>query len=88
MIRDSFYAQYHGLNKSIGFLASEYYACNGDFTSEHFKNAKKSLTNSTLLLQGINFGKGIDSKSLIIQKVKLDLKIAIKNGLAKGERTI
>ncbi len=88
MIRDSIYAQYRGLNKCMGFLASEYYACNGDFTSERFKNAKKSLTNSILLLQNINFGTGIDSKSLIITKVKQDLESAIKNGLAKGERTI
>jgi len=48
MIRDSIYAQYRGLNKCMGFLASEYYACNGDFTSERFKNAKKSLNEFNL----------------------------------------
>lgn len=86
-IRDSQYAQYQGLNLLMGELTSEYYKCNRDIKSDDFKLAQKKLTNSNPLLNEINFGKGVDTKSAITQKVKQDFSIALKNGLAKGERT-
>ena len=87
-IRDSQYAQYQGLNLAMGILASAYLLSGRDIKSEMFENAQKSLTNSNPIFDGINFGKGIDSKSSIIQKVKKDFKTSLKNGLAKGERGI
>lgn len=87
-IRDSQYAQYQGLNLLMGQLTSAYYEYDRDFKCEEFKLAQKKLTNSNPLLNDINFGKGIDTKSAITQKVKNDFSIALKNGLAKGERTI
>lgn len=87
-IRDSQYAQYEGLNLLMGQLTSAYYQSNRNIKSEEFKLAQKNLTNSNPLLNEINFGKGIDTKSAIIQKVKQDFSIALKNGLAKGERTV
>ena len=87
-IRDSQYAQYQGLNLAMGILASAYLESNRDIKSDIFKNAQKSLTNSNPLFNEINFGKGIDTKSSINQRVKKDFSTSLKNGLAKGERTI
>ncbi len=87
-IRDSQYAQYQGLNLAMGILSSAYLESNRDIKSDIFKNAQKSLTNSNPLFEGIAFGTGIDTKSAITQRVKKDFKTSLKNGLAKGERTI
>lgn len=83
-IRNSQYNQYLGLNRAMSFLGTEYLS--GD--KERFKEAKKSLTNSCEFFNQIEFGKGIDSKSHITQTVKKHLQADIKNGLAKGERSI
>ena len=87
-IRDSQYAQYQGLNLAMSILSSAYLESNRDIKSDIFKNAQKSLTNSNPLFEGITFGTGIDTKSAITQRVKKDFKTSLKNGLAKGERTI
>ena len=87
-IRDSQYAQYQGLNLAMSILSSAYLESNRDIKSDIFKNAQKSLTNSNPLFEGIAFGTGIDTKSAITQRVKKDFKTSLKNGLAKGERTI
>ena len=87
-IRDSQYAQYQGLNLAMSILSSAYLESNRDIKSDIFKNAQKSLTNSNPIFQNIAFGTGIDTKSAITQRVKKDFKTSLKNGLAKGERTI
>lgn len=87
-IRDSQYAQYQGLNILMGELASAYYKSNRDTSSELYKETRKGITNSNPLLKNINFGTGIDTPSMITQKVKKDFDSCKKNGLAKGERSI
>ena len=87
-IRDSQYAQYQGLNLAMGILSSAYLESNRDIKSDIFKEAQKSLTNSNPIFDNISFGTGIDTKSAITQRVKKDFKTSLKNGLAKGERTI
>lgn len=87
-IRDSQYAQYLGLNRCMGYLMSGYYANCMDIKSESFKEHQNTIKNSLQVFEGINFGKGVDSKSSITQKVKKDFSAALKNGLAKGERSI
>ena len=87
-IRDSQYAQYQGLNLAMGILSSAYLESNRDIKSDTFKEAQKSLTNSNPIFDNISFGTGIDTKSAITQRVKKDFKTSLKNGLAKGERTI
>lgn len=86
-IRDSQYAQYQGLNNAMGYVMAGYYSNNKEVSSDEFKNHMKGLTNSAPFFNDINFGKGIDSKSSITQKVKKDFSTALKNGLAKGERS-
>ena len=87
-IRDSQYAQYRGLNLAMSILSSAYLESNRDIKSDTFKEAQKSLTNSNPIFDNIEFGTGIDTKSAITQRVKKDFKTALKNGLAKGERSI
>ena len=87
-IRDSQYAQYQGLNLAMSVLSSAYLESNRDIKSDIFKDAQKSLTNSNPIFQDIAFGTGIDTKSAITQRVKKDFKTSLKNGLAKGERSI
>lgn len=86
-IRDSQYSQYIGLNRCMGYIMSGYYSNNMSIDSEEFKSYKKTISNSLFIFDDIIFGKGIDSKSLIIQKVKKDFLMSIKNGLGNGERS-
>lgn len=88
-IRDGQYSQYNALNILMGQLASKYYECKKDLSSAEFKEAQKSiLSNSNPNLCDIEFAKGCDTKSAVVQKVKQDFSIAIKNGLPRGERNI
>ncbi len=87
-IRDSQYAQYRGLNLAMSILSSAYLESDRNIKSDIFKEAQKSLTNSNPIFDNIEFGTGIDTKSAITQRVKKDFKTALKNGLAKGERSI
>ena len=87
-IRDSQYAQYQGLNLLMGELASAYYKANKQKSSDIYKETKKGITNSNQLLKDIEFGEGIDTQSMITQKVKKDFEVCTKNGLAKGERSV
>lgn len=86
-IRDSQYAQYQALNIAMGHIMTAYLSNNKDFKSEGYKKALKELTNSNPMFKDIKFGKGIDTLSMVTQRVKSDMKSAIKNGLAKGERS-
>ena len=73
----------------MGQLMSEYYKYNRDIKNEEFKNRQKEIcTNSNPLFEDIEFATGVDTPSVVTQKVKQDFSTALKNGLAKGERTI
>ena len=72
-IRDSQYAQYQGLNLAMGILVSGFLKGNRKLDSEAFKQAQKEMMAiREQTFEDINFGKGITSSSLIIQKVKAD----------------
>ena len=86
-IRDSQYAQYQALNLGMGYLMTGYLASNRDIKSEYFKEWQKGLKNSNPIFKDISFGKGVDTLSAVTQKVKKDFSTALKNGMAKGERT-
>lgn len=87
-IRDAQRAQYRALNLGIGLLSSAYLKSNKDIKQDEYKSVRKSLTNSNPIFDGIRFGTGIDTKSLVIKRVKKDFQTSIKNGLARGERNI
>lgn len=88
-IRDGQYAQYQACNLLMGQLMSEYYKYNRDIKNEDFKARQKEImTNSNIILKDIDFATGVDTPSAVTQKVKQDFSTALKNGLAKGERTV
>jgi len=88
-IRDGQYMQYKGLNLIMGQLASQFYKCNSELDDPQYKEwVEQEIRNTNSLLQAMEFPKGIDSRSLIIQRVKQDFSSALKNGLARGERSI
>lgn len=88
-IRNGMYAQYQASNLLMSQLASEYFKCNRDLKSEIFKKSKKEiLKNSNPIFWNIDFPKGNDTISAVVQKVKADFDASLKNGLARGERTI
>lgn len=86
-IRNSQYAQYQALNNCMGFLMAGYHLYRRDIKSDGFKQHQKKITNSMEAFDNIAFGSGIDTKSAVTQKVKKDFSAALKNGLAKGERS-
>lgn len=85
-IRDSQYSQYQALNLGMGVLTSAYLESGRDIKSELFKEHQRSLKNSNPIFSDIQCGKGIDTLSLVTQRVKKDFSTSLKNGLAKGER--
>lgn len=88
-IKDSQYAQYLALNKAMGYYGSEYMRYR-DLKCAEYKDSIRSFkfNLSNKAFEGIEFGKGIDTLSLVNQKIKKDFSTALKNGLAKGERSI
>ena len=88
-IRNGQYAQYQAQNILMGQLIGKYYECGRDIKSDAFKTAQKEiLSNSNPVLNDIEFAKGVDTKSSAVRKVSQDFSIALKNGLARGERTV
>ena len=86
-IRDSQYAQYQALNLGMGYIMAGYLVNNRDVKSEGFKKHQKNFKNSNPIFKNLELGKGIDTLSVVTQKVKKDFSTSLKNGLAKGERS-
>lgn len=88
-IRNGQYAQYRGMNRYMGEIASIYYKCNMDFKSEQFEKLYKEIrTNRNDIFEDIEFSKGVDTISQLRRQVESDFMASVKNGLARGERTI
>lgn len=87
-IRSGQYAQYQALNLGMGLLTSSYLKNNRDIKSLDFIETQKSITNSNPIFKNIEYSKGLDTLSAVIQKIKKDFSTSLKNGLAKGERCI
>lgn len=90
-IRNGQYAQCQGLNLMMGALTSKYYACGKNLKDPEFVEYQKVLFKKStmdILLKDIEFSTGCDTKSAITRIVKNDFNAALKNGLAKGKRTV
>ncbi len=89
-ISDATYAQYQALNRAMSFMMATYYKHKQDFKCEDYKEDVKAFKyNSTNpVFEDIQFGTGIDTLSAVQQHIKSDFSTALKNGLAKGERSI
>ena len=88
-IRDAQYAQYQCLNLLMGHLASEFYRNGKDLNNPIFKEKQEELLKSkNPILDEIECPKGLAIKSRAAWIVRQDFSTSIKNGLAKGDRTI
>ena len=88
-IRDSQYAQYQALNISVAYLGALYLEYK-DFNNEEYKSRKRNFkfNKSNPKFEGISFGKGVDTLSLISQYVKRELSNTPLKQLARGERSL
>lgn len=90
-IRDGQYAQYRALNLLMGTLTAKYYECDRNIKDDNFICFQKKIYKKAYLdhlFNEIEFATGVDTISAVTQTVKKDFSSALKNGLAKGERTI
>ena len=88
-IREGQYAQYQACNLFMGQLASEYYKCNRNIKDPEFIQRQREITlKENSLFSDIKFPTGADTRSQSMRKVQQDFSTALKNGLARGERTI
>lgn len=88
-IRDGQYAQYQACNLLMGQLTSEFYKCGRQLDEPEFaKKRKEIFLNSNPIFADIKFATGVDTPSAVTRKVRKDFKTALKNGLARGERTV
>lgn len=78
------YAQYRALNLVYGYIGLHYLNIR---ELKEFNKWLKELRSSSLDYGDITFGKGIDTKSIVLNTVKKQFKADIKNGVAKGERS-
>ena len=89
-ISNSMYAQYQALNRASSFMTMLFYKYNQNLSDPGYKeelNAfKYNKTNPRFA--DISFGIGVDTLSLVSKKIKADFNTAIKNGLARGERSV
>lgn len=87
-LRNWQYAQYRALNIAMGYLASGYFLADKDIKSDLFKEHQKTMRNTNPIFNNIDFEGYQDIKSFVNRKVKNDFSIALKNGLARGERKL
>lgn len=88
-IRDGQYAQYQASNLLMGELMSIYYKYNRKIKDENFKKESIDIYKANNpIFKEIEFAKGVDSLSIVTQKVKQDFSTSLRNGLAKGERSV
>lgn len=90
-IRNGQYTQYQLLNMFMSELGTLYYKCNRDFKSVEFIEGKKEIfarKNPQWDSADYPMPTGIGMQATVGQKVQQDFSIALKNGLAKGERQL
>lgn len=85
-IEKGMYAQYRGLNILMGQLTSEFFNNNMKLSEEFKDREKEILLNTNKNICDIDYPTGLDSKSLIVNKVNKDFKTMLKNGFCQGER--
>lgn len=88
-IRNGMYAFYKASNLLMGQLAASYYKNGCDLSNAKFLEEKKEIfKHGNPILSQIEFPKGMDLISHATRRVDSDFRTSIKNGLARGERSI
>ena len=86
---DAEYNQYLALNQLMSMTGALYYQCHRDFKSENFRTQYKEIfKRNSIAFENITFPKGSHFQGVVSRKVQSDFSIALKNGLAKGERQL
>lgn len=88
-LRNCMYAYYKAKNLLMGQIAASFYAHGMDLNSEEFKNdVKRIRKGDNPTLKDIEFPVGSHLKNIAGYDVNKEFRAAVKNGLARGERTI
>lgn len=70
----------------MGQVGALYYSCDRNISSDEFKTQYMEIFRaSNQVVDGIEWGTGIDTRSLVGMRIKQDFSTALKRGLAKGE---
>ena len=87
-LRDAMYKQYIVLNRYMSEVGTLFYHCNRDISSDEWKQGYREIfLASNPLISDIEQPKGLGMYGSVSMKVKQDFSTALKNGLAKGERS-
>lgn len=87
--RDAQYNQYLALNQLMSEVGVLYYHCKRDIKSDEFRqNYKEIFKRNSIAFDNINFPKGGHLQGTTSRRVQADFTIALKNGFAKGDRSL
>lgn len=88
-LRDGIYHQYCILNTYMSQVGCLYYKYDKKFTDPNFKEEMKMIfRNTNTAIHDIEQAKGLGMAGNCGMKVRQDFSIALKNGLARGERNL
>ena len=88
-IRDGQYTQYQAMNLLMSQVGSVYFLHHRDIKSVEFKEEFRSIFKSdNPIFNDFTFPTGADLKASVLRAVQNDFSVSLKNGLAKGDRTL
>ena len=88
-LREGIYNQHLVLNTYMSQVGTLYYSLNGDISSAEWKERYKEIfRNTNEKIKEIPYPKGLNMQANAGRKVQADFRIALKNGLASGERQL
>lgn len=88
-LRDGIYNQHHILNTYMSQMGVVYYKYNKDIKNPDYKEEVKAIfRNTNIAIKDFTQAKGLAMAANCGMQVKSDFSIAIRNGLAKGERSL
>ena len=88
-LRDGIYHQYQILNTYMSQVGCLYYKYDKDFKAEGFKEEYKEMFHNTnTAIYDFEQAKGLGMAGNCARRVQQDFSAALKNGLAKGERSL
>lgn len=88
-IRNGQYVQYQIMNLLMSEIGSLYFQCGRDFNSEEFQSGYRRIFKAdNPIFDDYDLPVGADLKSLVVRAVQSDFSTALKNGLARGDRSL
>ena len=88
-LRDGIYNQHHILNTYMSQMGTVYYKYNKDISNPDYKEETKAIfRNTNTAIHDLPQAKGLGMSGNCGMRVKQDFSTALRNGLAKGERSL